>query len=77
MIEIRLCASAFAQLVAAENALNRGFSPFAARFIRRNKIRGHDKLLRKVIVSFDKSAIPIRGEGLHGKYGGRVIRHSG
>ena len=76
MIEIRLCASAFAQLVAAENAPNRGFSPFAARFIRKQD-SGHDKLLRKVIVSFDKSAIPIRGEGLHGKYGGRVIRHSG
>jgi len=30
-------------LVAAENALNRGFSPFAARFIRTNQIRGHDE----------------------------------
>jgi hypothetical protein len=29
--------------VAAENALNRGFSPFAARSIRRNEIRGHDE----------------------------------
>jgi hypothetical protein len=28
-------------LVAAENAPNRGFSPFAARFIRTNQIRGH------------------------------------
>jgi hypothetical protein len=37
-IEIRACAAAFAQLVAAENAPNRGFSQFAA-----NQIRGHDE----------------------------------
>jgi hypothetical protein len=43
MIEIRAWAADFAQLVAAENAPNRGFSPFAARFICRNEIRGHDE----------------------------------
>jgi hypothetical protein len=43
MIEIRAWAADFAQLVAAENALNREFSPFAARFIRTDQIRGHDE----------------------------------
>jgi hypothetical protein len=43
MIEIRACAADFAQLVAAENAPNRGFGRFGARFIRRNQIRGHDE----------------------------------
>jgi hypothetical protein len=43
MIEIRACAAAFAQLVAAENAPNRGFGRFAARFIRSNQNRGHDE----------------------------------
>jgi hypothetical protein len=32
--------------VAAENAPNRGFSPFAARFIRSNQIRSHDEMGR-------------------------------
>jgi hypothetical protein len=43
MIEIRACAADFAQLVAAENAPNRGFRRFAVRFIRGNQIRGHDE----------------------------------
>jgi hypothetical protein len=43
MIEIRAWAADFAQLVAAENAPNRGLGRFSARFIRRNQIRGHDE----------------------------------
>ena len=43
MIEIRAWTADFAQLVAAENAPNRGFGRFVARFIRRNQIRGHDE----------------------------------
>ncbi len=43
MIEIRAWAADFAQLVAAENAPNREFGRFSARFIRRNQIRGHDE----------------------------------
>jgi hypothetical protein len=43
MIEIRACAANFAQLVAAENAPKHGFSPFAARFIRRNRLRGRNE----------------------------------
>ena len=43
MIEIRAYEADFAQLAAAENAPNRGFSPFPARFIRRSQIRGHDE----------------------------------
>jgi hypothetical protein len=43
MIEIRAWAADFAQLVAAENAPNREFGPFAARSIRRKQIRGHDE----------------------------------
>jgi hypothetical protein len=43
MIEIRAWAADFAQLVAAENAPNRGLGRFSARFIRRKQIRGHDE----------------------------------
>ena len=43
MTEIRARAADFARLVAAENVPNRGFGRFAARFIRRNQIRGHDE----------------------------------
>jgi hypothetical protein len=43
MIEIRAWTADFAQLVAAENAPNRGLGRFSARFIRRNQIRGHDE----------------------------------
>jgi hypothetical protein len=43
MIEIRACAADFAHLVAAENALNRGFRRFAAVLVRRNQIRCHDE----------------------------------
>ena len=43
MLEIRTCAADFPQLVAAENAPNRGFGRFTARFIRENQSRGHDK----------------------------------
>jgi hypothetical protein len=42
MLEIRTCAADFPQLVAAENAPNRGFGRFT-RFIRENQSRGHDK----------------------------------
>jgi hypothetical protein len=43
-IEIRAIAGDFAELVAAENAPNRGFRRFAARLICRNRIRGHDEM---------------------------------
>jgi hypothetical protein len=43
MIEICTYAVNFAWLVTAENAPNRGFGRFAADFIRRNQIRGHDE----------------------------------
>jgi len=43
MIEIRAYAADFVDLLAAENAPNRGFRRFAARFIRSNQNRGHDK----------------------------------
>jgi len=38
MTEIRSCAAYFARLVAPENAPNREFGWFAARFIRENQI---------------------------------------
>jgi hypothetical protein len=43
-IEIRAIAGDFAELVAAENAPNRGFRRFAARLICINGIRGHDEM---------------------------------
>jgi hypothetical protein len=42
-IEIRAWAADCAQIVAAENAPNRGLGRFSPRFIRRNQIRGHDE----------------------------------
>jgi hypothetical protein len=43
MIQIGACAADFARLLAAENAPKRGFDRFAARFIRRSQIRGHEE----------------------------------
>jgi hypothetical protein len=55
--EKRAIASCFAQLVAAENAFACGFRRFAARLIRSNKIRGHEK----------HACLPVLSAGTDGK----------